>query len=371
MSDRALGSEPTSSLPAATTAGAAREGAHASTAAARPAANPSPPDRSGRANTAARSGFSIDGRLRLPRQREHEPDRPLPVRRFWLAATCGLDRARAQPTLRGPTELLDTACSIASVRPGERRRGSTSSIYGGTLHHDRFQAAAAANNPDRALSQTGCVDANASAAAGDRADSRTRPTRRSGPTPPSKDALAGAARTVSASPCANDGDWDFPNGTRADEELPRRHAADRDAAVHAAHRRHVGRLHLRMERPADGRDSRGRRQAATSATVRTGSSRARRSAWNAIPTLRVARSDSRPRKLNRTFLLPADRSHREPAHDPEQHRHAVTAITQHSAAAPPMPGSGGIAASLRISARAPTCTQLRALPSTGGPTPSH
>ncbi len=249
-------------------------------------------DRSGR-RVRSFAGCLDHRRLRVSRHAEHEPGRPLRVRRFRLGPHLGVDRRE-----RAVAARADAAAGHelrASLRSARRTTAScTSCNYGGTLHHIDFTTGPVNDPAPRNLSQTGCVVA-------------------SNPQQPATGLIPYAINAPFWSDGANKERWlalpdgqvghsahrrrlGLPESHGADEELPRRHAADRDAPADAPPGRHLGRLHVRVERAADAtqRWSRAAR-CATSATARTGSSRARRNAWSATPTPRAARSGWKPR----------------------------------------------------------------------------
>ena len=159
------------------------------------------------------------------------------------------------PTLTVTTGF-DSGLSIAAFAEGSD--GELYIVhYGGTLHRLRPGSSGGGTVPNQ-LSATGCVDpANA-----------TRPASGLVPYAPNAPFWSDGA--------TKDRYLALPNGTtltvdrgrghrlserhRADEAVPPRRSTGGDAALHAAHRRRVGRLQLRMECAGNGRDARGRRQ---------------------------------------------------------------------------------------------------------------
>ena len=159
-----------------------------------------------------------------------------------------------------PTMTMDvgfsTGLQIASF--GEDVAGEVYIVHlGGTLHRIVPGGGGGGQIPT-ALSATGCVNANAprEPASGLIPYAPSAPFFSDDAVKTRWLALPDAQRIV----VENDGDFDVPGRQRAHEEFPPRHDAHRDAAVHAAQRRHLGGLHLRMECPGYGRDARGRRQ---------------------------------------------------------------------------------------------------------------
>jgi mono/diheme cytochrome c family protein len=122
------------------------------------------------------------------------------------------------------------------------------------------------------------------------------------------------------------------------KNFPRRHAPDRDAAVDASSGRHVGRIHLRMERAADRlRPWSKAARTATSAMARRGASRAKRSAWSATRTRRTARLGLETSQLNRDFAYTQNGAHGERAHATLSHIGLLSPPMHDFARAPAMP----------------------------------
>ncbi len=160
---------------------------------------------------------------------------------------------------REPTQLLDTDLNISSF--GEGNDGELYVVdYGGTLQRIDFETTAGVDTAPRQLSDTGCVSATdpKQPASGLIPYAINAPFWSDGAEKDRWLALPDGQRIT----VGTDGDWRFPERHGADEELPRRHALDRDAPVHAPPRRRVGRLQLRVERRANtGNVARRRRDA--------------------------------------------------------------------------------------------------------------
>ena len=229
-----------------------------------------------------------------------------------------------------------------------------SCICSGTLHHIDFTTGPSRNPAPRNLSQTGCVVAN-------------NPQQPATGLIPVRDQRAvlvgrrdqGALARAAGRPGrhgAHRRRLGLPESHGADEELPRRHAADRDAPADAPPGRQLGRLHATS-------GTRSRRDATL---VEGGAVRDIGNGQNWIfpsetQCLRLPHERSEPRArpgngaAQSHLRLHADRAHRERARDAEPHRRAVAGDHGFGGAAGHA-RSGGYDRIARRIARAPTCT---------------
>ncbi len=262
----------------------------------------------------------------------------------WLAENA------AQP--REPTQLLETGLNIASF--GQGNDGELYVVnYGGTLHRINFQASAGTGTAPRSLSDTGCVSATdpKQPASGLIPYAINAPFWSDGA---DKERWMALARW-SEHHRANRWRLELPRRHGAGEELPYRHALDRNAAVHAPSRRRVGRLQLRMECGADARQRCWKAaRCAMSAAVATGSSRANRQCLECHTQAAGRALGLETAQLNRSYTYPqTNRTANELA--TLNHIGVLTPSIPDAATQPALPDPSNTSASLSDRARARIC----------------
>ena len=199
------------------------------------------------------------------------------------------------------TARVATATTSSSTRPttsAPSAMGADGELYFADYGNGRIRRLArsgggGADTIPSSLADTGCVDAI-----------RSRPAPASGLIPYAVNAPfwsdgAGEGTLPRDCPMATQigsdggGGLRLPGGLGDPQVVPPGRPADRDAAAHATSGRRVGRLHLRVERGADGRHARDRRQDAPGRAGRRGSIPARASACSATRRRRASRSGRR------------------------------------------------------------------------------
>ena len=256
---------------------------------------------------AHRSGVGVrphDGQLdhrrrRVPRQRDPLARRPLRRRRLRLAGASGCSTSRATARARrrrsrtaaaaagSPSARTSTARSTRS--PSRRARSTSSSPRQRSL---RRRSPTRSRRPAASTRRTRRIPRQRShpvRAVGGAVERRRRQA-----------ALDGAPRRPADHPGRRRATSTSPSARVLVKSFAPRRQARRDAPLRAPRRRRLGRLLVRVERRADGRDAAARRASRASWATRPGTTRAAPSATAATRRPRASRSVPRSRSSTRT-----------------------------------------------------------------------